>query len=502
LALERAVALKPDFPEAYNNLGHLLGQLGDADGAIHCYRQALRYNPKDVEVLNNLGNAYNEAGRYADALDVYLTALELRPDKANVHNNLGVVLRRIDQLQEAETCFKNALMLNPDYADAHHNLGVLYDQQGRSAEAAQSFLRSMELNPDNPALYSDLGKFLAGQKQLDQAIEAYDAALRLKPDFPAALWNRGLAYLMKGELEKGWPGHELRLMFQQYYPHRYGKPLWDGAPFACRRLLIYDEIGYGDVFQFVRYLPLVKALGGTVLFEVKPGLQRLLKGAPGIDVLLERSPLPVAEDAFDLQLPMESLPYVFETRLDTIPRNIPYLQAPPDLADLWEQRLAGAERPRIGIVWAGNPESRYDQNRSCEPRDLLPLFQLPGRSWFSLQKGEAEGQLDGLADAEKIVRLGKELGDFADTAAIIQNLDLVISVETAVPHLAGALGKPVWTLLSFLPAWRWMLDREDSPWYPTMRLFRQSQPGDWSDVVARVAAALRAWRIEGGSPPN
>lgn len=489
-SLERAVALQPDFAEAHNNLGVVLHELGDVGGAIESYLESLRCNPASVETLNNLGNTFNEAGRHAEALDAYLKALELRPDQAVIHNNLGVVLRRLKQLPEAESCFKNALMLAPDYAEAYHNLGIVYDQQGRGPEAAQSFLKALELNPENPALYSDLGNYLVSQKQLEEAIGCYETALALKPDFPTAVWNRGLTYLLKGELEKGWAGNELRLVFQQYYPHRYASPVWDGAPFGGRRLLIHDEIGYGDVFQFVRYLPMVKTLGGTVLFEVKPGLQRLLNGTPGIDVLLERSDRPVDEATFDLQLPMESLPYIFHTTQDTIPRDIPYLKAPPELMASWGRRLAGYSGPRIGVVWAGNPGSGYDQKRSCHARDFLPLFQLEAFNWFSLQKGEAEQQLNDLAGAEKVVLLGREISDFADTAAIIQNLDLVISVETAVPHLAGALGKPVWTMLSFLPAWRWMLDRADSPWYPTMRLFRQSEPGVWHDVVAQIAASL------------
>ena len=447
-----------------------------------------------ADSLARQANAYVEQGRHGDAIDTYLQAIELDPKRATLPNNLGVVLRQLNHLNEAEACFKQAIDLDPAYADAYRNLGVVYGRQNRVDEAAQAFSRSMQLNPNNPALYSDLGNFLYGQQLLSDAIESYETALRLQPDFPVAQWNHGLACLMKGDLEKGWPGNELRHLFQTSYPHQYAKPRWEGQSFHGKRLLIYDEIGYGDVFQFVRYLPMVKALGGTLLFEAKPGLKRLLQEMGCIDVLLERGALPVPEVDFDLHLPMESLPFVFKTSLDTIPRKLPYLHAHPDLVKKWSGRLEKLSSPRIGVVWAGNPDSAYDQNRSCQAQDFLPLFRMAGVSWFSLQKGAAEEQLRDLAGAEHVQMLGGEIEDFADTAAIIQNLDLVISVETAVPHLAGALNKPVWTLLSSMPAWRWMLEREDSPWYPGMRLFRQSQAGIWQDVVGRIAIELEQWR--------
>lgn len=454
---------------------------------------SLDATPVDFEEFVRQGNAWAEQGRLADAIEAYVRAIELNPGHAPAHNNLGVVLRQMNHLDEAESCFRQAIALDPNYADAYRNLGVVHQKKERNEAAAQAYLHSLQLDPNNAAVYSDLGNFLFGQKRLDEAIQSYEAALSLKPDFPVAEWNRGLAYLMKGELEKGWAGNELRLHYQHCYPHAYAKPRWDGTPFPGKRLLIFDEIGYGDVFQFVRYLPMVKARGGTVLFEAKPGLRRLLQGTAGIDVLLERRDSPVPESEFDLYLPMESLPCVFRTALETIPRGIPYLQAPADLIGAWGQRLAAFPQPRIGVAWAGNPSSGYDRKRSCQVADFLPLFHVDGFSWFSLQKGEAEAGLQGLAGAEHVVPLGREIADFADTAAIISHLDLVISVETAVPHLAGALGKPVWLLLPWLPAWRWMLDRDDSPWYPQMRLFRQSEPGIWHDVVRRIAAELAQW---------
>jgi hypothetical protein len=271
----------------------------------------------------------------------------------------------------------------------------------------------------------------------------------------------------------------------------YQKPLWKGEEFQDKRLLIYDEIGYGDVFQFIRYLPWVKARGGTVIFECKKGLSRLLSNFPGIDVLLERSNTPVPEESFDLQLPMESLPGIFGTALATIPAEVPYLTVAPQLIASWKKRLEAYPGFKVGLVWAGNPNNQYDSARSCNLLDFAPLASVEGVTFISLQKGPAESQLANPPQNMRIIALGSELQDFADAAAVIESLDLVISVETAVPHLAGALGKKIWTLLSFVPAWRWMMERSDSPWYPSMRLFRQTKRGEWGEVVREVAEQLK-----------
>lgn len=481
----------PNIPEIHNNLGCLYFSQGQLQDAVQSCLAALRIRPDYAEALNNLGNAYKNLEQYQSAIDCYLKASRLNPSSPTVYNNMGVANKGLGEIEKAEINFREAISLKPAYAEAHQNLGNVLQLQGRLDEAVASFHDALRLDPQSCAAYVGLGNTLLADGRINDAMHQYESALKLKPDYPEARWNQALAYLLNGELEKGWEGHELRLKFQQSYPHAYGKPFWKGENFQGRRLLIYDEIGYGDVFQFVRYLPLVKERGGTLIFECKPGLSRLLHGFPGIDELLERGNQPVPESAFDLQLPMESLPGIFAATLQTIPDKVPYLKPATDLLEKWQKRLENARGLKVGLVWSGNPYSQYDKMRSCTLSDFSTLAEFEGVTFVSLQKGPAEMQLTNPPQGMRIIALGSELSDFADTAAVIESLDLVISVETAVPHLAGALGKKVWTILSFVPAWRWMMERSDSPWYPSMRLFRQTSRGEWEGVMQEVAKQLK-----------
>jgi Flp pilus assembly protein TadD len=491
-AYRQILQISPNIPEIHNNLGCLYADQGKLHEAVQSYRAALQLNPAYAEAFNNLGNAYKNLEDFNEAINCYLKAIQIKPDNPAVYNNMGAALRVVGETANAAKCFETALTLKPDYAEAYQNLGTVLKEQGKLDEAASSYLAALQLNPQNAPSYVGIGNVLIESGRVDEALQAYAAALALNPDFPEAKWNQALAYLMKGDLEKGWEGHELRLKFQKFYPHVYRKSFWQGENFQGKRLLIYDEIGYGDVFQFIRYLPWVKERGGVVIFECKKGLSRLLENFPGIDELLERSDEPVPEENFDLQLPMESLPGIFHTTLTSIPADVPYLMVDRQLAAEWKNRLAGYSGLKVGLVWAGNPSNQYDSARSCSLQDFASLAAIDGVIFFSLQKGPAEAQLSSLPHGMQIIALGSELKDFADTAAAIESLDIVISVETAVPHLAGALGKEIWTLLSFVPAWRWMLERSDSPWYPTMRLFRKQERGsEWRAVLSVVAEELK-----------
>lgn len=454
----RLLELKPDASHAYNNLGAaLLGQ-GKRDEAIACYRRAAALNPRDAAILNNLGEALCAQGKLDEAMGFVLGALELRPDFAAAHNNLGAVFLRLGKLDEAAACFRRALQEAP-----------------RDAKAL-----------------SNLGSALFGQGKLDEAERCLDEAIRLNPQFGAAHAVRASIWLLRGDLERGWAEHEWRWHSALAAPRRrtFQQPLWDGSPLQGRTILLYWEQGFGDTLQFIRYAPLVAQCGGPVVVECQAPLKRLLRNSLGnVTLVDELTPLP----PFDVQCPLLSLPFLFRTTLPTIPRHVPYVAADAESIAHWRSKLANeGDVLKVGVTWAGNKDQTNDYNRSMPLDALAPLGQVPAVRFYSLQKGDRSLQASAAAPAKlPMIDWTEELRDFADTAGLIANLDLVISVCTSIAHLTGAMGKPVWTLLAFVPDWRWLLGREDSPWYPSMQLFRQPAAGDWASVTQRVADALR-----------
>ncbi len=415
-------------------------------------------------------------------------ALTLAPAHAASLHYLGLIEKALGNFAAAETALLHAVTLDPNASELRNNLGNILVAQAKYAAAIEHYGAALGLDPQNAAAALNLGNVLSRLGRVDEAIQCYKLALNLTPDSAEAQWGRALAYLLKGDLARGWEGYEWRFKFQQAYPHRYQKPYWDGSDFRGKRLLIYDEIGYGDVFQFARYMRLVKARGGTVLFEVKPGLLAALGDLSGVDEWLERGEQPVDESRFDLHLPLESLPGIFGTTLETIPQDVPYLRPDPQLVAQCAQQFVLGPELKIGLVWAGNRDSAYDSSRSAQLADFAPLFEIPGCRFYSLQVGSATHEIS--ATGLALIDLGEHFRHFGDTAATISQLDLLITVETASAHLAGALGKPTWVLLAHVPAWRWLLERHDSSWYPTLRLFRQTRPGDWSDVMRELKQAL------------
>ncbi|MCF8119984.1 MAG: tetratricopeptide repeat protein, partial [Deltaproteobacteria bacterium] len=439
--------------------GLTLKDLRKYDEAIACYEKALQFKPDAAELHYNLGNVYKEAHRFQEAVSCYQKAIDLKPDMVEAHYNMANALKESGALNDAISCYGHVLKMAPDHFGALNNGALAYRDSG----------------------------------QIDKALEMFDQALELRPDHVEIRWNRSLALLLRGDLIKGWEEYEVRFERDDLtttYPRRFDQPFWDGSPFNGETLFIHHEQGLGDTIQFVRYLPMVKARGGRVVLEVHESLLNLCRNLPGVDEVIS---CPLDQDlrvAFDCYVPLLSLPGIFKTTLKTIPSRIPYLQADPEVAARWQDRLDTADL-KVGLVWAGNPGHKDDRNRSC-PLDLLePLSQIPGVALYALQKNVDEpsvGQLQRLG----ITHLGEDLEDFSVTAGIITHLDLVISVDTAVAHLAGAMGKPVWILLPMVPDWRWLMEREDSPWYPTARLFRQKQPRDWEEVIGRVADELGA----------
>ncbi len=489
----QAGELAPQEAVAHYRLGNALLQQYLYAEAEAAYRRCLGAQPGHVEALANLGFALGEQKRFDEAKVCYEQALALRPDLAEVHHNLGNVLREQGRMAEALACYREALRLKPDYAGAHVNLGIVLAGQGEVDLALRSLREGVRLQPNSAQAHTSLGAALCAQGRLEEALAEYETALRLDPDNPEAHWDRALVRLLQGDYERGWHDYEWRWRCPRPPPlPPFRQPRWDGSPLEGRTILLYAEQGLGDTLQFVRYAPLVRAGGGRVVLQCQDALLPLLARTPGIDALVGHSASP---PPFDVYVPLVSLPGLVGTTLSNIPTEIPYLFADPDLVAHWRRELAPVRGFRVGIAWQGSPQHPWDRHRSVPLSHFEPLARVPGVRLISLQQGPGTEQLTSLADRFPVLSLGtlldKTSGPFMDTAAILHNLDLLVTVDTALAHLAGGLGLPGWVPLHYTPDWRWLLGRDDSPWYPTLRLFRQTRQGDWSDVFASLAAALQ-----------
>ncbi len=396
------------------------------------------------------------------------------------------------RLEEAVASYEQALRLKPDYAEAHNNLGIALMEQGRLEEAVASYEQALRVKPDYAEAHNNLGIALGDQGNLEEAVASYQQALRLKPNYAEAHKNLALTWLLLGNFEQGWLEYQWRWQCKEFSPPGFQQPLWDGAALQGQTILLHAEQGLGDTLQFIRYAPLVQERGGTVLMACPAPLIRLLAGCPGIDRLIPQGgSLP----PFDVHAPLLSLPKILGTTLVTVPAKVPYLFADADLTTQWGRELKQFPAFKIGIGWQGSPKYRDDRSRSIPLVHFEPLARLEGVQLFSLQKGPGTEQLRALADRFPVTDLGSRLdeasGAFMDTAAVMKNLDLVITSDTAIAHLGGALGVPVWVALPLVPDWRWLLHREDSPWYPTLRLFRQTERGNWPQVFERKAAEVK-----------
>jgi len=435
------------------------------------------------------------AGRPDEAERLLRQVLARHPRHAASLHILGVMAQHSGHDDMAFELIRKAIASDPGNASSHSNLGNLLVQKGRLDEAVAAHRRSLALEPNAPVALNNLANALKAQQRLAEAIETYRAAIDLQPNEPQVHYNLAIALLASGDMEAGWEEHEARWRTRQFIGDRrdFHQPQWLGEAAEGRTLLIHAEQGLGDTLHFCRYACLAAAHGLRVILEVQRPLVRLLRGLSGVDQTLAKGEvLP----EFDLHCPMLSMPLALGTTIATIPGEVPYLHADEARAADWRARLAelGPRGPRVGLVWAGNPRKNLagaaaiDRRRSIAPDRLAPLFEVSGPRFFSLQKdGPAAPEHFALTDF-----MG-EMEDFADTAALIANLDLVVSVDTSVAHLAAAMGKPVWLLDRFDPCWRWLTGRRDSPWYPTLRLYRQPQPGDWEPVLAEVARDLRAF---------
>jgi len=491
----QAIAVAPRNPIYRSNLGNALRQRGQLDEAIASYQQALALKPDYAEALTNLGVAWKEKGRLDDAIGCYQRALALRPSYPDAHNNLGNALTDRGRLDEAVDCFQQALTLQPENAGTYYNMATARLKQGRLEEALACYQRALTLRPAFADAWYNQGNTLQKLGRRQEAIACYQRAVALRPDFAEAHYNMALEWLVLGQYREAWPHYEWRWRCKDFHsPAReFPRPQWDGGPLAGRTVHLHAEQGLGDSIHFIRYVALVAQKGGRINLECQPQLKRLFQRIPNVcQVVTTGELLP----EFDVHCPLQTLPLLLGTTLESIPREIPYLYAEAAASADWAQRLRGAAcRLKVGLVWGGNTRNINDHNRSIPLAALGPLAQVPGVVFVSLQTGDPAEQAKNPPAGMPLLDWTQELQDFADTAALIANLDLVIAVDTAVAHLAGAMGKPVWVLLPVAPDWRWLLAREDSVWYPTMRLFRQAKAGEWGDVVARMGAALGQWMV-------
>lgn len=523
---QRAIALDPHIVEVRVNLASALYDIGRDAEAADCCRSVLALQPTCVDAHKILAATQQRTGQLADALVTYQYLLKAAPSTA-AHNNLGMISFAAGQFDNAATQFRLALSLAPNNADAHLGLGVVLIKQGAFAEAIAACRGAVTLKPDFAEAFDALGSAYYHANDLANAIASYRRALAINPsvgeaaqNLCSALYDSGdydgviafcqqalhtdpnhavlhlnlaMSLLLKGDYPTGWTEYEWRWRDKRFAPLRraFVQPCWDGGPLARQTILLHAEQGFGDTLQFVRYVPAVAQLGARVVVECPPELHRLLQHSfPEHDWRVRGQPLP----PFDVHCPLMSLPKCFGANLPTIPVPKPALTADAKTIERWRTRVAAATtaKKKIGLVWSGDKKHRNDRNRSLPPALLTPL-KSPGVCFFSLQKGAAT-QTQSFADLP-LIDWSDELLDFAETAGLIANLDLVITVDTAVAHLAGAMGRPVWTLLPFAPDWRWLLQRSDCPWYPSMRLFRQAKIGDWPSAIADASQALaNQWR--------
>ncbi len=492
---EKAISLNPGFVDAYYNLGNTYQETGEKEKAKACFEASLKFRPDFVKAHHNLGALLHELGDDFGATTHFETAVRLKPDFAEAHNNLGNIMLSRGRLKAAVASFKTAVAIRNDYPEAHYNLGVAYNRLGKYENAKRALHNAIDKSPEFVEAYNNLGVALQNLGEVQAAIETLNQALHLKPGFTDALWNRALTRLLSGDLENGFRDYEARFSKPDQnaiYPWRFNAPRWDGGPLKGKRLLVHYEQGFGDTLHFVRYLPMVKSRGGgTVILEVQKELYALLKGFDGVDSLIAGKETAGPDIPFDDVVPLLSLPAVFQTRMDTIPRKVPYIFPDSAKSAYWGEQLSNANDFKIGIVWAGNLNNEKGRHRSCSLGHFITLADMPSVRFFGLQKGDAANETEAMKNKIHVTSLADSLSDFSDTCAVISNLDLIISVDTAVAHLAGAMGKRTFVLLSAPCDWRWLLDRSDSPWYPTMTLFRQPRQGDWESVFAQVRLAVR-----------
>ena len=483
-AYAQAIALRPDYAQAHNSAAVALQEAGRWEDALASFDKAIACKPDYAQAHYNRGVLLHELKRNDLALASFQEAIASEPDHPQALNNRGVIFQEMQCLDAALADFKDALDLAPDYAQAWFNQGHTLAQLGQFEASLASYDKAIACEPRYAQAFNNRGLVLQALGQSALAVASYEQAIQIAPDYADAYWNKAIDLLLAGDFEQGWPLYEWRWQRDTFTSRKrnFAQPLWLGQePLHGKTLLLHAEQGLGDSIQFCRYAQLVKAKGARVLLEVPSALVRLLESMEGVDVLIPQGD---ALPDFDYHCPLLSLPLAFQTRVDAIPSPSAYLQSDASRRQDWLDRLGEKTQPRIGLVWSGNALDREDRHRSIPLAELLPF--LPnGPRYVCLQKELRTSDRNAL-EQSGILFFGDALHEFSDTAALCDCMDLVISVDTSVAHLAGALGKPTWIALSFAPDWRWMLHRQDSPWYPSARLYRQDRERAWGPVLTRL----------------
>jgi tetratricopeptide (TPR) repeat protein len=496
--LRSILLFNPNHTGCYFSLANILVEQNKLDEAIANYRNVLQLDPNHPLTHFKLGNALAKQDKSPEAMASYQSAIQLHPNYADAYYNLGIILRKSERFDEAIAAYQKVIQIEPNRSEAYFSLGNVHLDLDKFEDAIINYQSAIQLNPNYAEAFNTLGTVYRLQKRLPEAITNIEKAISLSPNFAEAHFNLGTALLLMGEMQRGFAEFEYRRNikgFAKTLPS-FNQPQWDGSPLKGKTILLYSDAALGDTIQTIRYIPQIVACGGKIVLNCLPGFERLLQNISGIECVIPKGE---ALPNFDVYAPLLSLPYILGTTLETIPAQTPYIFALEgnDMALPSDSN----QTLKVGLVWASGDRSgsfdlkKFYQTKSFSPSMFEQIISIPNTCFYSLQVGQNAADIKMLGEHSNVIDLSDKIQDFADTAAIIKQLDLVISVDTAVAHLAGAMAKPVWALLPFTPDWRWMADREDSPWYPTMRLFRQTKLGDWEEVLHRVYFALQSFRI-------
>jgi tetratricopeptide (TPR) repeat protein len=488
---QQAIEINPNYVEAHDSLGNALRAIGQFTAAIESHQRAIEIDPNLAEVHNNLGNCLQEKGDFQAAINYYRRAIELKPEFFQGYNNLGIALKEQNELDTAINSYQSAIELNPEYAEAYSNLGNALKDKGELEEAAVCHRRALELKPDFAAAHSNLGNALQEMGNLTAALESHQRSIDLEPDFVEAHWNKSLLLLLMGNFRQGFELYEYRWLrkTKKNSVRSFVFPLWLGIEdLKGKTIILHCEQGFGDTIQFCRYVKLVKDLGAKVTLELDAELFDLLHDLSGADEIIKTGEeLPL----YDFHCPIMSLPLALGTELDSIPSPTKYLAAEEIAKKKWFEKLGQKTKLRVGIAWSGSPTHKNDHNRSVELKEFIDY--LPANiEYVSLQKDLRENDVKLLKNNPKIIDCSSGWDNFSDTAALCDLMDIIITVDTSVAHVAGALGKNTWVMLSFFADWRWMEKRSDSPWYESVKLYRQSSRRNWEGVFEKVKNDLLA----------
>lgn len=461
---------------------------GNLEQAEYFYKEILKIQPNSAGAYYELASVLHDKGLHDEAIFCYQKSIEFDPNFAGSYYNLANIFKRKNQLNEAIICYLNAIELDKNFLGSYYNLGDILIEQGGLDEATICYQKALQLNPNDIDIYKKLGEYFTHKNQLNKAIAYYKKAIKIEPDDNDIRSRLALTILKSGNLKLGF-----KELYEDYVLRLKGRPvtsqfLWDGFDIAGQAILIHSTAwSCGDVIQHIRYVPLVAQRGARVFFSCRKELKTLIQNVNGLHKVITDDEIKIVEQLpeFNVHCPIGVLPYIFGTSLLNIPAEIPYISVNTSLVKIWKDKVChDNSKLKVGLVWAGGTQGNYSLNTYSS------FAKLDNITFYSLQIGKASEEAKSPPGGMTLFDYTAQISDFLDTAALIENLDLVISIDTSVAHLAGALGKPVWTLIPFVPDWRWMLNREDSPWYPTMRLFRQPTPGDWESVIAKVKDEL------------